>query len=138
MWERVKIVEIVRIICAIFFLICKRFCVLFHHMLHFLYKQILHLPILQHKYCCHRLQQHFFSCVKLSKEVCVHYIEYEPVLLTAEEILYLYDSSSSSSTLTYARVWFLFSLINYNHVFNRTVILSERSWYHHFKKICIK
>ena len=29
-----------------------------------------------------------FSGIKLSKEVCVHHIEYEPVLLTAEEIYF--------------------------------------------------
>ena len=28
----------------------------------------------------------FFSDMKLSKEFCVHHIEHEPVLLTAEEI----------------------------------------------------
>ena len=55
---------------------------------HFLYKQILHVGILQQKQWCGRLQPHFFSGVKLSKEVCVHHIEHEPFLQTVEEIYF--------------------------------------------------
>ena len=35
----------------------------------------------------------FFSCVKLSKEVCVHHIEHKPALLIVEEFFFYYCSS---------------------------------------------
>ena len=72
------------------------------------------------------------SGMKLSKHFCVHHIKHEPVLLTTEKIS-LYDCSSILSTLTYARVWFLFSWLNSGYVSNWMVILSKQSWYHHFE-----
>ena len=84
---------LVRTIFALLFAFWRFHCWCFNNFWwyasdHFFHKETFHITILQQKYCCCRLQPHFFSGVKLSKEVCIHHIEHEPILLTVEEIYF--------------------------------------------------
>ena len=86
-----KIFGIIEIVFAIFVFICKRNKI--NNFLIICFKTFLAQENIVRRYTTTQimlspLQPHFFSGVKLSKEVCVHHIEHEPVLLTAEGIYF--------------------------------------------------
>ena len=86
-----KIIRIIRIVFAVFVFICKRNKI--DNCLIILFKALLaqtHFASFYNttKILLPPITTTFFSCVNLSKEDCVHHIEHEHVVLTAEEIYF--------------------------------------------------